>query len=70
MNVIKGPTFVPHANAISVAAMTDITRVALNLDSDMVEVAGGKPIQRVQWTIEVALGSLITSQFGGDGEGR
>lgn len=25
--------------------MTDITRVALNLDSDMVEVTGGTPIQ-------------------------
>ena len=60
----------PHANAINVAAMTDITRVALNLDSDMAEVAGGTPIQRVQWTIDVALGLLITAQFRGDGEGR
>ena len=46
----KRLTFVPHANAINVAAMTDITRVALTLDSDMVEVAGGTPIKRVQWT--------------------
>lgn len=36
-----GLTFVPHANDINVAAKTDITRVALNLDSDMIEVAGG-----------------------------
>ena len=70
MNIIKGLTFVPHANAINVAAMTDITRAALNLDSDMVEVADGTPIQRVQSTIDVALRPLITSQCGGDGEGR
>lgn len=54
MNVISGLTFVPHANAINVAAMTDIIRAALNLDSDMVEVADGTPIQRVQSTIDFA----------------
>lgn len=37
----KEPTFVPQANDISVAAKTDITRVALNLDSDMMAVASG-----------------------------